>query len=341
MRKYITATIQGDSTVLPPTVNPQTNGYASLSKGILVEDIKQTKIEQYNHTLYNTKTNKITGFTPTIQEDVDVVFALSVDPMMAKFPDESPYIYSGNSPISLIDDGGKQKIYYITKIAKDGTKTTLKVVEKYTVRSITTYVAESIGYGGVQFYQSAPIGNTKTYDLAQVIVIDERTGTVSKGAEYTTRERSNSSIVRAFEDNLEEAGNYLAEQYAGGGGIVFTTSEDIGGNEETRKRGKYTDKQEENIDLLMSVLGAASAAAESKAAENLIESFKQALDAIEIMKAVDENRTTETPDVPKPAEKRDSCTYCHETGKDLKTFKQGGNHSGPIVPAKAKEEKKK
>jgi len=110
MRKYITATIQGDSTVLPPTVNPQTNGYASLSKGILVEDIKETKIEQYNHTLYNTKTNKITGFTPTIQEDVDVVFALSVDPLAHMAPGWSPYRSFFDNPIKYSDYDGRFEV---------------------------------------------------------------------------------------------------------------------------------------------------------------------------------------------------------------------------------------
>lgn len=107
MRKYITATIQGDSTALPPIGDPQASGYASLSKGFLVEDITENKTEQYNHTLYNTKTNRITGFTPTKQEDVDVVFALSVDPLAMGYPFLSPYNFSANSPILLKDADGR------------------------------------------------------------------------------------------------------------------------------------------------------------------------------------------------------------------------------------------
>jgi len=89
-----------------------------------VEDIKQTKIEQYNHTLYNTKTNKITGFTPTIQEDVDVVFALSVDPLAKEYPDMSPYAFCLGNPIRYIDPDG-EKVVDVTgqtvkvKIKKD------------------------------------------------------------------------------------------------------------------------------------------------------------------------------------------------------------------------------
>jgi len=118
MRNYITATIKGDSAVLPPTINQQAKGYASLSKGILVEDIKQTKIEQYNHTLYNTKTNKITGFTQTTQEDVDVVFALSVDPLTAHFPWYTPYQYAGNDVVRSIDIDGLEPKEIITSVGK-------------------------------------------------------------------------------------------------------------------------------------------------------------------------------------------------------------------------------
>jgi RHS repeat-associated protein len=99
---------------------------------------------------------------------------LSVDPLTRKYPNESPYIFSGNSPISLTDQDGREKVYYLTRIAKDGTYTQLKIVEKYTVQQITTYTRQSIGFGGVTIFTSPLIPNTKTYDLAQHITINEK-----------------------------------------------------------------------------------------------------------------------------------------------------------------------
>jgi len=88
--------------------------------------------------LYNTKTNKITGFTPTIQEDVDVVFALSVDPLAMGYPFLSPYNFSANSPILLKDaDGRVIIIHYMDEKNKQQTV----VLEKVT--DIQTYLNDN------------------------------------------------------------------------------------------------------------------------------------------------------------------------------------------------------
>ncbi len=258
---------------------------------------------------------------------------LSVDPLASKYPDESPYVFSGNSPISLTDQDGKEKTYFMTVIAKDGTKTTLKVIEKYTVQQKTTYSRESIGAGGVTFMTSPQISNTKTFDVAQNITLDERTGAITVGKEYTTTERSNSSAVRAIEDNAGELSSYLSEQFGEGGGVVFTSSE--GQGQETRKAGKNTDAKSENIDLLMATIGAA-ATNTSGPAKTLLDKFKRAVDAVQIAKDLDENLGQG----PSPATtNKDSCTFCSQTGTDLKTFEQGGSHGGPVVPTSSEKKK--
>ncbi len=251
--------------------------------------------------------------------------------MSKKYPDESPYIFSGNSPISITDHDGKEKTYYLTRIAEDGTTTQLKVVEKYTVQQQTTYTRESIGVGGVTFYTSPQISNTKTFDVAQHITLDERTGKVTIGKEYTTTERSNSAIVRGIEDNAMELGNYLDEATNGGGGIVFTS--ETGQGQETRT-GYNADAQSENIDLLTAVLGAASSAATSKQAVGFLETFKQGVDAITIGNDVYDAGK----DVLKQGAKGtgvDSCTMCGEIGP-----KGTIDHGFPVVPAKGKVDKK-
>jgi RHS repeat-associated protein len=254
----------------------------------------------------------------------------NVDPMSKKYPDESPYIFSGNSPISITDQDGKEKTYYLIRIAKDGTTTQLKVVEKYTVIQQTTYTRESIGVGGVTLFTSPQISNTKTFDVAQHITLDERTGKIIVGKEYTTTERSNSAIVRGIQDNAREAGNYLDEATNGGGGIVFTS--EIGQGQETRK-GYNADAQSENIDLLTAVLGAASSAATSKQAVGFLETFKQGVDAITIGKDVYDNTkgSSQSP----TGTKKVTCGAC---GGDTIPASDQGSHTGPFTPV---EEKKK
>jgi len=253
------------------------------------------------------------------------------DPMTKKYPDESPYSFAGNSPVSLRDEDGKEKTYYLTRIAKDGTTTQLKVVEKYTVIKQTTHTRESIGVGGVTLFTSPQISNTKTFDAAQHITLDERTGKITVEEEYATTERSNSAIVRAVEDDAGELGNYLDEATNGGGGIVFTS--EIGQGQETRK-GYNADAQSVNIDLLTAVLGAASSAASSKQAIGFLKSFKQGVDAITIRKDVYDagkdalNQGTEGTGV-------DSCTMCGEKGP-----KGTIDHGFPVVPAKGGADKK-
>lgn len=66
----------------------------------------------------------------------------------------------------------------------------------------------------------------------------------------------------------------------GGGGIVYTNETIHPGNTGAARKGKdgKADVQEENIDLLISVLGAANSAATNGPAKTALEGFKQILD---------------------------------------------------------------
>ena len=55
---------------------------------------------------------------------------LSVDPLQKKYPNESPYIFSGNSPLLFKDADGKEKIITITILHENGSRTTLKLIDK-------------------------------------------------------------------------------------------------------------------------------------------------------------------------------------------------------------------
>ena len=251
----------------------------------------------------------------------------NLDPLSKKYPDESPYLFSGNSPISLADQDGKEKTYYLTIITKTGT-TELNVVEKYIVIKQTTTTRESIGYGGVTLFTSPQITNTKTFDIAQRITYNKVTGEIIFGEEYPTTERSNNAMVRGIEDNVREIGNNLDQAFNGGGGIVFTS--EIGQGKETRK-GYNADSQSENIDLLTAVLDAANSAATS---EQDIVFLKRFIEAIPIVKDVYETgkdaltQGTGGSDV-------DSCIKCGEKG-----LKGTIDHGYGVVPAQGELDKK-
>jgi RHS repeat-associated protein len=254
----------------------------------------------------------------------------SRDPLTSRFPSESPYAYAGNSPITIVDQDGKKKTYYLTIIDKDGKSTKLTIVNKYQVQEVNRHVDNT---GGTPAYYSngKPVIETKYYDTEQSAVLDQRTGKLAMGEEKQKDERSGSSIVRGLEDNFEQLDNAAT----GDGGIMFTSSKDWGGNE-TRKGGANADAQSVNIDLLLDAIGSAKSAATSKKAGTLLEKFKQAFTAIKEAQKVDKNIITPAENALKQGpikEKIDSCTFCGQTGTGLKTFEQGGTHE-EIVPAK-------
>jgi RHS repeat-associated protein len=123
---------------------------------------------------------------------------LSIDPLSKKFPSESNYSYAGNSPILFIDEEGKKKTIYLTIIDKNGSKTTVQVVNKYEVIQKTTYTQQSIGIPGVTIYTGTN-SETKTYDIEQSVIVNEQTGITTLGDERLSKQRSNSALVRGIE----------------------------------------------------------------------------------------------------------------------------------------------
>ena len=55
---------------------------------------------------------------------------LSVDKLSEKYPNESPYIFSGNAPLYFKDPDGKEKIVTITILHDNGSKTLLTLTDK-------------------------------------------------------------------------------------------------------------------------------------------------------------------------------------------------------------------
>jgi hypothetical protein len=97
------------------SINPSDDRYATLSNGIFDEVHEPKLIEQYNHTLLNTQTRKISKFvaSDTLYNKYNfdpVVFAWCIDPLAAKYPYLSPYVAFADNPILFFDNDGR-KIY--------------------------------------------------------------------------------------------------------------------------------------------------------------------------------------------------------------------------------------
>lgn len=86
---------------------------ASLTWGMLDEEMRTNPIEIYGNTAYNTQTKTIAHFltndNTTLKYPIDLVlFAWQIDPLAAKFPSMSPYAAFANNPIIYIDNDGRE-----------------------------------------------------------------------------------------------------------------------------------------------------------------------------------------------------------------------------------------
>ncbi len=197
IRKDTVPLIIKDHTPQPfASIGVKTTRYATLSNG-LFEEVHETKpIEKFNRTVFDTKTKKVKTFEnpDALYNNYNfdpVVFALSVDPLAAKYPSLSPYAFCANNPIIYVDKDGREiegvivkdgKYTYTDAALKNGT-------DKYIqARTQTATGIEKIG---------ALISSKETYRISvtdKVILMptaDGRYGIAGGGADAST----NSLIV--------------------------------------------------------------------------------------------------------------------------------------------------
>lgn len=96
----------------------------TLSNGHYNEFFTNEEIVQIGTVLLNTKTNDIVAFVD--EEETDSKYLsehssrwLSVDPLAAKYPQNSPYVYCSNNPIIFVDPDGRENIPALIWAAKN------------------------------------------------------------------------------------------------------------------------------------------------------------------------------------------------------------------------------
>jgi len=87
----------------------------TLSEGMYKEFFNNDEVVQIGTVLLNTKTNKVVDFVEenTVKTSYLAEFSsrwLSIDPLAAKYPQFSPYVFCMNNPILFVDPDGKEVV---------------------------------------------------------------------------------------------------------------------------------------------------------------------------------------------------------------------------------------
>lgn len=96
--------------------------YFSLSDNTFSEIIQNTNLIAIGNITLDVLSHKISNINTTNNTNITdpIVFALSIDPLAAIFPDMSPYAAMDNDPINKIDPDGKATWTTIEKVYREG-----------------------------------------------------------------------------------------------------------------------------------------------------------------------------------------------------------------------------
>jgi RHS repeat-associated protein len=214
---------------------------------------------------------------------------LSVDPMKKGFPFESPFIFVSNNSLVYNDPTGKTRI--VTIIISDestGKITTLQVVGANELKRGEKW------HDGGDYYNNAWYDINDTYE---VNVNQDGNARMSFVSSFGILRYEESPILRFIgmgksDDEVNDKLNELPSRNSNSnnnisrnwGGVYWTTSQRIGGDEET-KLGSV-DVKSDNIDFFISALNVANTAASTTRATNVVELFKTISNGVDIYEAV-------------------------------------------------------
>jgi hypothetical protein len=233
--------------------------------------------------------------------DVRLGRFMSLDPHANRYANESPYIFVGDNPNLFVDKNGRDKIFYINVILKDGTQLTVA-----TRREINNNL-------NIHYTEGTEGGNPNVYftDVKVTTTFDFRTGKISTSGEesdYSSEYSFNSGVSKFLESDsrgYQEDGYRLTSAFADEADGAKTDSKYSSGNL--------------NIDLIMAALGAASKSAtlpDIKEALGVAEAINNQIELKEAIKYMKEQSVTEQghPKAPAATRKDSMCTDC---GRDV------------------------
>jgi hypothetical protein len=136
---------------------PDQTRYASLSWGMFEEVHENKAYEQYSRTVFDTKKMHIVKFenSNSLYNNYTfdaVIFALSIDPLTAKYPDTSPYVAFADNPVFYVDKAGNEP----TIANAAGLSQFISYLRNQNAKTIEDLVAIFGGMGGNTVVNAVP-----------------------------------------------------------------------------------------------------------------------------------------------------------------------------------------
>lgn len=157
---------------------------ASLSMGVLDEEMQTKPTEIYGNTVFNTKTLSVIAFATANDTDypIDLVtFALSVDPLAAKYASMSPYMAFADNPIIYVDADGRENTIYLVYLPDANTKLTVEELNGIVAKANEQFKALGLNTRVEVYTGSTPLKNSMVDKSDAIVAL----GSVENVKKYT------------------------------------------------------------------------------------------------------------------------------------------------------------
>jgi RHS repeat-associated protein len=250
---------------------------------------------------------------------------LSLDPLQKKYPDESPYLYTGGNPITFRDIDGKDRIVVHTTIYDLGGGATLTLTSTHVIKG--EYLQYQAANGQYNYYDQTEYSTT---------FVDVNKGTTEQGGSMNVTgplKFTSKYDITTISGKLGRYGEEVQDLWNGinsednkqgardGGGIMFTSSEGRG-------LGKgpistHVDDLPINIDAIVGTLGQLMRTTNAAdRAKTVLEAVEKDVDAMETGSDLGDKLKEATEKYKKYAKNTVVCSMCN-----------GGPHPQDGTPA--------
>lgn len=205
--------------------------YITLSKGVFEENPMPKVKERYSRIIFDTKKNCIIGFTEKEKTynnyNFDpVLFALSIDPLAAKYPYYSPYSAFGNNPILYVDGDGRENIVYLVYIPDTRPKAQKVDAKQIAAEANANYAKMGLSTRVVVVDQSVT-GKMK-FDAAKIDKTDA-VAVIGNVADVKSYIKTNDKTKSGYDNALDS--------WTGGSSNPELSENFVGGQGDDNKRG--------------------------------------------------------------------------------------------------------